>query len=136
MLCAAGCGKTSPDSEGAYVTESGVTIPMGEGVEDMDVKNSSLLYNEYPRSSVHRRRRITILRVITRTRSRLALRNFSIDQLLVLKLSVIIFQFIRYYFPIYHLLFFNLSLIIFQFITLFFNLQLLVDALTRGRKSI
>lgn len=44
----AGVGMTAPDPSQTYVTEDGVVIPMGKGVNLPG--RSSLLYNEYPLS--------------------------------------------------------------------------------------
>jgi poly [ADP-ribose] polymerase len=41
-----GVGSTAPDPDCDYVTESGVVIPMGNGVLDLTMR-TSLLYNEY-----------------------------------------------------------------------------------------
>lgn len=42
-----GMGKTHPDPAAAK-TLHGIEVPVGKGVPMKDVKNSSLLYNEYP----------------------------------------------------------------------------------------
>lgn len=42
-----GLGSTAPDSKDQKVLEDGTVVPMGKGVQS-DVKNTSLLYNEYP----------------------------------------------------------------------------------------
>ncbi|ESO88129.1 hypothetical protein LOTGIDRAFT_206927 [Lottia gigantea] len=41
-----GCGMTAPDEAGAFVTDDGCKIPMGQG-KDASIGRSSLLYNEY-----------------------------------------------------------------------------------------
>lgn len=38
---------TEPDPEGSYIGGDGVEIPMGKGINSV-IKQSSLLYNEYP----------------------------------------------------------------------------------------
>jgi len=42
---------TCPDPQGKYILTDGVEMPMGKGI-DSAVGQSSLLYNEYPLSSV------------------------------------------------------------------------------------
>lgn len=41
-----GIGRTMPDPKESHVTDDGVEIPMGRGI-DSGVPNTSLLYNEY-----------------------------------------------------------------------------------------
>jgi len=42
---------TGPDPQGKYVLPDGVEMPMGKGINS-DSDQSSLLYNEYPLSTV------------------------------------------------------------------------------------
>lgn len=47
FLLSKGLGITAPDSKDQKVLEDGTVVPMGKSVQT-DVKNTSLLYNEYP----------------------------------------------------------------------------------------
>ena len=46
-----GCGRTGPDPLSDITLEDGTIVPVGKGA-DTGLKNSSLLYNEYPSQRV------------------------------------------------------------------------------------